>query len=42
MIKLGTGPITRDPEVDLVTAATFLEYSQPSAEDLEEAASRLC
>ncbi len=42
--------LVRDPEVDLVTAATFLghsrldttaRYSQPSAEDLEEAANRL-
>jgi site-specific recombinase XerD len=42
--------LVRDPEVDLVTAATFLghsrldttaRYSQPSAEDLEEAAKRL-
>jgi site-specific recombinase XerD len=42
--------LVRDPEVDLVTAATFLghsrldttaRYSQPSAEDLEEAARRL-
>jgi integrase/recombinase XerD len=42
--------LVRDPEVDLVTAATFLghrwldttaQYSQPSAEDLEKAASRL-
>ncbi|MFN2272555.1 MAG: tyrosine-type recombinase/integrase [Anaerolineae bacterium] len=42
--------LVRDPEVDLVTAATFLghsrldttaRYSQPSAEDLEKAANRL-
>ncbi len=42
--------LVRDPEVDLVTAATFLghsrldttaRYSQPSAEDLEKAAKRL-
>jgi site-specific recombinase XerD len=42
--------LVRDPEVDLVTAATFLghsrldttaRYSQTSAEDLEEAADRL-
>jgi len=42
--------LVRDPEVDLVTAATFLghsrldttaRYSQPSAEDLAQAAQRL-
>jgi site-specific recombinase XerD len=42
--------LVRDPEVDLVTAATFLghsrldttaRYSQPSTKDLEEAAKRL-
>jgi site-specific recombinase XerD len=42
--------LVRDPEVDLVTAATFLghsrldttaRYSQPSAEDLEKAAKKL-
>jgi integrase/recombinase XerC len=42
--------LVRDPEVDLVTAATFLghsrldttaRYSRPSEEDLEEAADRL-
>jgi integrase/recombinase XerC len=42
--------LVRNPEVDLVTAATFLghsrldttaRYSQPSADDLEKAASRL-
>jgi site-specific recombinase XerD len=42
--------LVRDPEVDLVTAATFLghsrldttaRYSQPSADDLEKAANRL-
>jgi site-specific recombinase XerD len=43
--------LVRDPEVDLVTAATFLghsrldttaRYSQPSEEDLEKAANQLC
>jgi site-specific recombinase XerD len=42
--------LVRDPEVDMVTAATFLghsrldttaRYSQPSAEDLEKAAKKL-
>lgn len=42
--------LVRDPEVDLVTAATFLgysrldttaRYSQPSEDDLAEAAERL-
>ena len=42
--------LVRDPEVDLVTAATFLghgrldttaRYSRPSVEDLAEAAERL-
>jgi len=42
--------LVRDPEVDLVTAETFLghsrldttaRYSQPSEEDLEKAAKKL-